>query len=74
MRILVVEDDKAVASFVKRGLESEQYAVDVAADGEEAQALVEAASFDLIILDLVLPKVDGLDVLKYIRKRKPSPR
>ena len=73
MRILVVEDDKAVASFVKRGLESEQYAVDVAADGEEAQALVEAASFDLIILDLVLPKVDGLDVLKYIRKRKPSP-
>jgi len=73
MRILVVEDDKAVASFVKRGLESEQYAVDVAADGEDAQALFEAASFDLIILDLVLPKVDGLDVLKQIRIRKPSP-
>ena len=73
MRILVVEDDKAVASFVKRGLESEQYAVDAAADGEEAQALIEAAGFDLIILDLVLPKVDGLDVLKYIRIRKPSP-
>ncbi len=49
MRILVVEDDKAVASFVKRGLESEQYAVDVGADGEDAQALIEAASFDLII-------------------------
>ena len=73
MRILVVEDDKAVASFVKRGLESEQYAVDVAGDGEEAQVLVEAASFDLIILDLVLPKVDGLEVLKQIRSRKPSP-
>jgi DNA-binding response OmpR family regulator len=73
MRILVVEDDKAVASFVKRGLESEQYAVDAAADGEDAQALIEAASFDVIILDLVLPKVDGLDVLKYIRDRKPSP-
>jgi len=73
MRILVVEDDKAVANFVKRGLESEQYAVDVAVDGEEAQALVEAASFDLIILDLVLPKVDGWDVLKQIRNRKPSP-
>ena len=73
MRILVVEDDKAVASFVKRGLESEQYAVDVAGDGEEAQVLIEAASFDLIILDLVLPKVDGLDVLKQIRSRKPSP-
>ena len=73
MRILVVEDDKAVASFVKRGLESEQYAVDVAGDGEEAQVLIEAASFDLIILDLVLPKVDGLEVLKQIRSRKPSP-
>ena len=73
MRLLVVEDDKAVASFVKRGLESEQYAVDVAADGEDAQALIEAASFDLIILDLVLPKVDGLDVLKCVRTRKPSP-
>ncbi|MGD0124989.1 MAG: response regulator transcription factor [Terriglobia bacterium] len=73
MRILVVEDDKAVASFVKRGLESEQYAVDVAGDGEEAQVLIEAASFDLIILDLVLPKVDGLDVLKHIRGRKTSP-
>jgi len=73
MRILVVEDDKAVASFVKRGLESEQYAVDVAGDGEEAQVLIAAASFDLIILDLGLPKVDGLDVLKHIRSRKPSP-
>jgi DNA-binding response OmpR family regulator len=73
MRILVVEDDKAVASFVKRGLESEQYAVDVAGDGEEAQVLIEAACFDLIILDLALPKVDGLDVLKHIRGRKTSP-
>jgi DNA-binding response OmpR family regulator len=73
MRILVVEDDKAVASFVKRGLESEQYAVDVAADGEDAQTLIEAANFDLIILDLGLPKVDGLDVLKHIRNRRPSP-
>ena len=73
MRILVVEDDIAVASFVKRGLESEQYAVDVAADGEDAQTLIEAANFDLIILDLGLPKVDGLDVLKHIRNRRPSP-
>ena len=73
MRILVVEDDKAVASFVKRGLESEQYAVDVAADGEDAQTLIEAANFDLIILDLGLPKVDGLDVLKHNRNRRPSP-
>jgi DNA-binding response OmpR family regulator len=72
MRILVVEDDKAVASFVKKGLESEQYAVDVTGDGEDAQSLVGEANFDLIILDLVLPKIDGLDVLKHIRSRKPS--
>jgi DNA-binding response OmpR family regulator len=72
MRILIVEDDKAVASFVKKGLESEQYAVDVTGDGEDAQSLVGEANFDLIILDLVLPKIDGLDVLKHIRSRKPS--
>ena len=73
MRILVVEDDKPVASFVKKGLESEQYAVDLAWDGEDAQALVGEANFDLVILDLVLPKIDGLEVLKHIRSRKPSP-
>jgi DNA-binding response OmpR family regulator len=73
MRILVVEDDKPVASFVKKGLESEQYAVDLAWDGEDAQTLVGEANFDLVILDLVLPKIDGLEVLKHIRSRKPSP-
>ena len=73
MRILVIEDDKAVANFVKKGLESEQYAVDVTGDGEDAQTLVEEANFDLVILDLVLPKVDGLDLLKHICSRKPSP-
>ena len=73
MRILVVEDDKPVASFVKKGLEAEQYAVDLAWDGEDAQSLVGEANFDLVILDLVLPKIDGLEVLKHIRSRKPSP-
>jgi DNA-binding response OmpR family regulator len=73
MRILLVEDDKAVASFVRKGLESEQYAVDVSWNGEEAQTLVGEANFDLVILDLVLPKVDGLEVLKQIRGRRPSP-
>jgi DNA-binding response OmpR family regulator len=73
MRILVVEDDKPVASFVKRGLESEQYAVDLVWDGEDAQSLVGEANFDLVILDLILPKIDGLEVLKHIRSRKPSP-
>ena len=73
MRILVVEDDKPVASFVKKGLESEQYAVDLAWNGEDAQTLVGEANFDLVILDLILPKIDGLEVLKHIRSRKPSP-
>jgi DNA-binding response OmpR family regulator len=73
MRILVVEDDKAVASFVRKGLESEQYAVDVTGNGEDAQSLFGEADFDLVILDLVLPKIDGLEVLKHIRRRKPSP-
>ena len=73
MRILVVEDDKAVASFVRKGLESEQYAVDVTWNGEDAQSLFGGTNFDLVILDLVLPKIDGLEVLKHIRSRKPSP-
>ena len=72
MRILIIEDDKAVASFVKKGLESEQYAVDVTWDGEDAQSLIGEASFDLVILDLLLPKIDGLEVLKHIRHRRPS--
>jgi DNA-binding response OmpR family regulator len=72
MRILVVEDDEPVASFVRQGLESDQYAVDVACNGEEAQMLVEKAEFDLVILDLVLPKVDGYQVLNHIRTQRPS--
>jgi DNA-binding response OmpR family regulator len=72
MRILVVEDDKPVASFVKQGLESDQYAVDVAWNGEQAQSLVDETDFDLVILDLVLPKLDGFEVLNHIRTQKPS--
>jgi DNA-binding response OmpR family regulator len=72
MRILIVEDDKPVASFIKQGLESDHYAVDVACDGEQAQSLVDEAEFDLVILDLVLPKLDGFEVLNHIRTRNPS--
>jgi len=71
MRILVVESDESVASFLKQGLESDQYAVDVANDGARAESLVDKADFDLVILDLVLPKVDGFEVLNHIRSRKP---
>jgi heavy metal response regulator len=74
MRILVVEDEKKVASFLKKGLEEEYYAVDCAYDGEEALYMVEANEYDLLILDIMLPKIDGLEVLKGVRdKRLPLP-
>jgi len=72
MRILLAEDDVPVARFVRKGLEAEHYAVDVAADGEEAQFMIEEFDFDLVILDLNLPRVDGLEVLKHARARKAS--
>lgn len=71
MRILVIDDDKSVASFVKQGLESDHYAVEVARDGEQAQWLVDECGFDLVILELALPKIDGFEVLNHIRAQKP---
>lgn len=70
LRILVAEDDRPVASFLKKGLEAEQYAVDVAAGGEEALSLAEAVDYDLMLLDLTLPELDGLDLLKRLRAQK----
>ena len=72
MRILVVEDEKKVASFMKQGLEEEGYAVDVASDGEEGLAHALAGVHDLIILDIRLPKMDGLRVLQALRQEKMS--
>ena len=69
MRILVVEDEKKVASFLKKGLEEEYFAVDCAYDGEEALYMVEANDYDLVILDIMLPKIDGLEVLKGVRSK-----
>src|SRR5258707_14753830 len=73
MRILVVEDEKRIADFLGRGLESAGYAVDVANDGASAIDLVHAATYDMIVLDLGLPDMDGLKVLEKIRTRKVSP-
>ena len=67
MRILVVEDDKKVAGFIKKGLEEETYAVDVAYDGEDGLHLGVEGQYDLIILDIMLPKIDGLEVLSQLR-------
>ena len=72
MRILLAEDDVPVARFVRKGLEAEHYAVDVASDGEEAQFMIDEFNFDMVILDLNLPRVDGLEVLKHARTRKAS--
>ncbi|PLX98021.1 MAG: DNA-binding response regulator [Desulfuromonas sp.] len=69
MRILIVEDEKKVASFVKRGLEEEQYAVDVAYDGEEGLYMASNNPYDLLILDIMLPKKDGLTVVKELRAK-----
>ncbi len=67
MRILVVEDEKKVASFIKNGLEEEHYAVDIAYDGEEGFFLAEINEYDLILLDIMLPKLDGMEVLRRLR-------
>ncbi|MHB8375504.1 MAG: response regulator transcription factor, partial [Dehalococcoidia bacterium] len=67
MRLLVVEDEPAIADFVVRGLSEQGYAVDLARDGAAALDLAEVGSFDVIVLDIVLPKVDGLTVCRRLR-------
>lgn len=69
MRLLVVEDEKKLAGFIKKGLEEEGYAVDVTHDGEEGLALALDRVHDMIILDLSLPRMDGLQVLQSLRKK-----
>ena len=67
MRILIVEDEKKVARFLQQGLEAEHYTVEVEHDGVAGEARATAEQFDLIILDIQLPKKDGLAVLKQLR-------
>jgi len=72
MRILVAEDDASLAKFLRKGLETENYAVDCAADGEEAQLLAERYDFDLMVLDVNLPRRNGFEVLSRVRRLKPT--
>lgn len=72
MRILLVEDESKVSSFVARGLMAERFAVDVAADGQSGLELATTYHYDLVILDLMLPKLDGAQVLKRIRTSNSS--
>ena len=71
MRVLVVEDEPAIADFVQRGLESEGFEVVCAGDGIEGERRALQETVDLVILDLMLPGRDGLDVLSRVRARKP---
>ncbi len=70
MRVLVVEDDRKVASFIQKGLEEEGYAVDVLNDGDDAGAQAQMIPYDCVVLDLMLPGRSGLQVLRDIRAKK----
>ena len=69
MRILIVEDDPVLADGLTRSLRQADFVVDCAHNGEEADHVLTAQTYDLVILDLGLPKLDGLDVLKRLRRR-----
>ena len=70
MNILVVEDEKKLAGFIRKGLEENGFAVTVSHDGNEAYTLATTGSYDLIVLDIMLPGRDGLSILKNLRDRK----
>lgn len=70
MRILLIEDEKKVASFIKRGLREQHYAVDLAFDGEDGLFMAENNPYDLIVLDRMLPKKNGLAVCQELRQKK----
>ena len=70
MRILVVDDDVRLCSVISRGLTEEGYAVDMAHDGEEGQYLAEINDYDLVILDVMMPKVDGVTVCRNLREQR----
>lgn len=72
MRTLIVEDELKLAEIVARGLRAEGYVIDIAEAGDAGWALVQAYEYDLIILDLGLPGIDGLDLLRRIRRRQMS--
>ena len=69
MRVLLVEDEARIADFVARGLSEQGYAVDIACDGEEATDWTDVAVFDVIVLDVMLPQRDGIEVCRILRDR-----
>lgn len=69
MRILVVEDEPKVARFIQKGLREQNFLVDTASDGEEGLFLAESEHYDAVVLDIMLPKIDGFEVLRRLRRR-----
>src|SRR4051812_14873586 len=72
MRVLVVEDERKTASFIRKALQAESFAVDVTANGNEALLMANATPFDAIVMDIMLPGRDGLSVLRQLREQKNS--
>ena len=70
MRILVVEDDEKIASFILNGLKQSGFSADKAANGDEALSLCGTVTYDALVLDIMMPKIDGLEVLRQLRQRK----
>ena len=72
MRILLIEDDAALSAYIRKGLEGERYEVDMALDGEQGARMASQHDYDLMVLDLNLPKLDGIRVLRNVRPDKPQ--
>jgi flagellar motor switch protein FliM len=72
MRILLAEDDNALAQFISKGLEAEHYMVDTSSNGEQATRLAKEFEYDLLVLDLGLPQLDGISVLHRVRECRPN--
>ena len=70
MKILIIEDDENILSFLKRGFREEGYVVDSATDGEDGEYLALTNSYDIIILEWMLPSKNGLDILLSLREKK----
>jgi len=72
LRVLIVEDDRKLAAFVGRGLRAERFAVDIAEDGAAGQRYLEAYPYDLLILDLMLPRLSGSELLRHVRRSRSA--
>ncbi|MBI5099338.1 MAG: response regulator transcription factor [Nitrospirae bacterium] len=70
MRVLIVEDERKISDFIKRGLKEDGYSVDAAYDGKEGHLLATTGEYDLVVLDIMLPKIDGISLCRKLREEK----